>query len=417
MAPYWLICGICAGLLAVAAAPAKAQSLDLPRSMPASGLYSTAQLPPPYNGTTYGAANGIVPPYSPVPAGAGTFGTATYPVVAPQPVPIGAPYSAYLPGGTTTLAPGGDCIAPPPEKPGKGLCFVVFGEFLYLKPRGADVPFGVPQNGLAIPGAVPVGRVASASEDFQPGFRAGAGLLLTNGARAEGTYTWFQSRSTSALTAVAPNVINPLVMFPGTFNAGFTAQNAQASYGIDFQLADADYRAEIVYNPRYSYGFLAGARYAHLDQTLTVTYPFAPPDGTTTVASAIRFDGAGPRLGIEGDYFLFPSTGFSVYGRGTASFLVGKFKSSYTQTNQFNGIEVQTGLDVNRIVPILDLELGLAWTSFNEMFRISGGYFVSAWYNTVTTPGWIASVQRLDFLPGKDTLTFDGLTARAEVRF
>src|SRR5688572_14113904 len=38
----------------------------------------------------------------------------------------------------------------------------IFGEFLYLHPRGVDVPFAVPQDGTGAIGTTPVGPVATA---------------------------------------------------------------------------------------------------------------------------------------------------------------------------------------------------------------------------------------------------------------
>jgi hypothetical protein len=63
------------------------------------------------------------------------------------------------------------------------------------------------------------------------------------------------------------------------------------------------------------------------------------------------------------------------------------------------------------------LEAGLAWVSAKHHFRISGGYMVSAWYNTVTTQALIQGVQRQDFTSVKDRLTFDGLVARVEFQY
>ena len=87
------------------------------------------------------------------------------------------------------------------------------------------------------------------------------------------------------------------------------------------------------------------------------------------------------------------------------------------QTNQFGGTQVNTGLTVDRIVPILDFEIGLAWVSPGQLVRISGGYMVAAWFNSITTDSWIDSVNNLSYSPGSSTVTFDGLTARAEVHF
>ena len=71
---------------------------------------------------------------------------------------------------------------------------------------------------------------------------------------------------------------------------------------------------------------------------------------------------------------------------------------------------------------MLDLELGVGWSSPKGCIRVTGGYMVSAWYNVVTTADFIGAVQRNDFtelgnteLGGK--LTFDGLVVRAEFRY
>jgi hypothetical protein len=323
------------------------------------------------------------------------------------------------PGGAVCLPPMDpyNACPPPVNCPWQPFHVGLFGEFLYLQPRNVDVPFGVPQNGIGVPGSVPVGPVGVADPGFSPGFRAGAFVGLGPDSRVIGTYTWYHNSTDTTVSTGAPNVINPLVLFPGTFNAGFTAQQASANYLINFQLIDIDYQVIADCCTQYWWGYSAGARYAHLVQNFSSTFPFAPPDGSTSLATTSSFDGVGPRAGLEGERVLFPNFGLRAYGKTAASFLVGKFRSTYQQTNQFNGLEANTSLKQDRIVPILDFELGLAWLSPREHVRISGGYLVSAWFNSITTPGWISSVQDGSYQPGSNTITFDGLTARAEVRF
>jgi hypothetical protein len=293
----------------------------------------------------------------------------------------------------------------------------VFGEFIYWQPRNADVPFGVPQNGIGVPGSTPIAPVAVADPGFSPGFRAGAFFALGPESRVIGTYTWFRSSTDTTVETAAPNVLNPLVLFPGTFNAGFASQQATANYDINLQMIDIDYQTVAECCNMYWWGYSGGARYARLVQDFSATFPFAPPDGPTSLTTTSTFQGVGPRAGLEGERMIFPSIGLRAYGKTSASFLVGKFNSTYQQVNQFGGTEVNTSLKQDRIVPILDFELGLAWLSPRERVRISGGYLVSAWFNMITTPGWISAVQNGSFQPGSDTLTFDGLTARGEVRF
>ena len=339
------------------------------------------------------------------------------PLVAP---PItGQPTGEYTVRNGVVYAPGFDPYNCPPinvtQPPAPRLG--IFGEFLYLKPRGVDIPFAVPQDGLVIPGATPVGPVANVDQGYSPGFRVGGFLAAGDNARLVGTFTWFDSSSDETVSINAPNVINPLVLFPGTFNAGFTAQQASANYDINFQMIDADYLFVAECANRYWYGYSAGARFAQLNQEFNATFNFAPPDGTTTLNTEVDFTGIGPKIGTTGEWTFNEGGGFRLYGNAAASFLAGEFKTSYLQSNQFGGVEVSTSATSNRIVPILDLELGLAWVSQQERVRLSAGYMISAWFNSVTSKGWIDAVQARTYNPGSETVTFDGLTARAELRF
>ena len=106
-----------------------------------------------------------------------------------------------------------------------------------------------------------------------------------------------------------------------------------------------------------------------------------------------------------------------VYGRGAASFVGGVFRSSYTQDDLLGTRVVDTAWTAGRLVTMLDLEVGVGWVSPADRFRCSVGYMVSGWYNVVKTDEWIGAVQRNNFVGLGDTLSFDGLTARAELRF
>ena len=296
-------------------------------------------------------------------------------------------------------------------------CAGVFGEFLYWHVRNDSVSYAVPQNSLLLPGSAPIGPAGATNFNFNFGYRAGGFIGLGSESRLVGTYTHFNNSTNSEVDAAAPAVINPLVLFPGTFTPAFAAHTATASQSVNLQMIDVDYEAAAECCKQYWWGYIAGARYAQLDQAFSAAFAFAPPPGATNLNSAVNFNGIGPTAGLQGERIVFPSAGLRVYGKSTASFLVGQFQSSYVQTNAAAGTQVNTALTSDRIVPVLDLEVGLAWVSPEQRVRISGGYMIAAWFNSVTEAAWIQSVQRADFSPGSNTLTFDGVTARAEVRF
>ena len=293
----------------------------------------------------------------------------------------------------------------------------LYGDFLWLQARNASVPFAVPQNGIGFAGAAPNGPVGSVVPVPRAGFRVGGAVMIAPAARLTANYTWYESH-TGANIAVPPGgVVNPLTMFPGTFNAGFTAERSSAAHDLDFQLADSNYEMLFINSDRRWIGLLGGAVYGQLRQDFWALYPFSPPDGPTRVETHVDFYGAGIQLGLEGEQRVWQDRGFCVYGRGMSRFLCGQFRSSYLQTNQFNGVEVTTAIKDARIVPLLDLELGVSWISPSARFRLYGGYMVNSWFNSVSTAGWIGSVQRSTFLLGSHAITFDGLVARAQVAF
>jgi hypothetical protein len=71
----------------------------------------------------------------------------------------------------------------------------------------------------------------------------------------------------------------------------------------------------------------------------------------------------------------------------------------------------------DRIVPNIEYELGLAWTSCSDRWRIATGYMYSHWLNTVTTDEFIDAVQADNYVDVEDSLTFDGFVTRMECRW
>ena len=59
----------------------------------------------------------------------------------------------------------------------------------------------------------------------------------------------------------------------------------------------------------------------------------------------------------------------------------------------------------------------LGWQDPGGFFRLTAGYYIGAWFNTLTTPTFVNAVENNNFADADDTLTFDGLTVRAQLNF
>ncbi|OHB70167.1 MAG: hypothetical protein A2V70_12940 [Planctomycetes bacterium RBG_13_63_9] len=292
----------------------------------------------------------------------------------------------------------------------------IFGDYLFLRPRNAEVVYAVPFNGpIDSPPAVPiqVGRTAVADYGYESGFRAGFTRAFDDCASLGVTYTYFESNTTDDISIDVPYVIRSMVSHPSTWTATSDGLDANAEAGIDFDLIDLDYRSVFLCGPHYSMNYLVGLRYGYLSQDFRSQFAI---NGRESVSTDIRFDGGGIRLGLEGERY-FCCSRLMVYGRGTASFVVGEFNASYPQGQAFDASVVDTGWSAGRVVPIMDLEVGVGWTSRSGRLRLTTGYMISAWYNTVKTDDFIEGVRTNDFVGLGDKLTFDGLTSRIELRY
>jgi hypothetical protein len=371
------------------------------------------------------------------PAVGGQYYYAAQPVMAGPPqqyVPYGAPYAApqpgYQPWGPPVVQPqpqmnwgswftGAQPTAAGPLPPSFVHRSSIFGEFLYIRPRDAEVAYALPIDGPVAPvlgNEVPIGPVAVVEPDYDISFRAGFNLAIDQGSSVAAEYTRLRSDATNAVTVVAPAVLRSLVSHPLGANAATDTLDAAASLDIELDQIDVDFRS-LWYgcecNYAYAINYLVGAEYATLDQRFASTFVTL---GTTTVNSNVEFSGIGMRFGMQGER-LWPKANIFVYGTSVVNFLFGEFDASYVQANTLNGIEAVTSWSAGRIVPVVDFEFGAGWLGLNRHLRLSAGYRVSTWFNVVKTEDWIWAAQNHDFRDLDGTLTFDGLVGRAEWLF
>jgi hypothetical protein len=323
---------------------------------------------------------------------------------------------------TSTVPPGDDPVAAPVDLSCPPLCepkharVLVFGDYLLWTLHGADVPFAQVANGIAPATAVPAGPVTTVSPTYTSGFRGGAGVAVCDNSWIVGTVTYLRTGNNSDAIAPAGLVLRSLLAFPNTLNAAGDSLTAHAEYHTTLVMADIDYKTAFVTTDNLLLSWFAGGRYVHLDQHLNALYQIT---GETTVESRVNFDGGGPRAGLNGQYRI--AGGFYGYGVGAVNLIAGKFSGQAVQNNIFAGQQGQTAVNENRVVPILELELGFGWMSANGRVRVSGGYYVSSWYNTMTVPTLQAGIQGTNFTTNsnnlRDNIVFDGLVGRLEIRY
>jgi hypothetical protein len=314
-------------------------------------------------------------------------------------------------GGGGYCAPGGGC--------GWTNHYFAFGEFLYLRPRNAEVAYAVPIDSAAAAAGtqVQLGAVQVADPDYAPAFRAGFGAVLSPRSAISVSYTQFDRDTfdTFALPGTGA-VFRSLVQNPNPLAAGGDGLLTAATLQTQFQIIDGDYKGLFWDNGEAQLAFVVGARYANLEQHFAAGY--APATGFEEVLVESEFDGGGLKFGLDG-MRMHPTTQFFFYGKGSTSFVAGTFRNRYVFNSPTLAASTNTTFEVGRLVTMLDLEAGLGWQNFTGNLRFSMGYMISAWYNTVRVNEFINSVQTNNFADPSDNfngmISFDGLTAKVEL--
>lgn len=292
----------------------------------------------------------------------------------------------------------------------------LFGEFLYLSPRGFDVAYAEQINGPvnSVNTGIQTGRVANVGMAYNAGFRTGFNYALNPAASIVAGYTYFDNAESDGIARAGTNEIQPLIVHPLAPNAGDNYTSANARQEVQFQLADISYRWLWRRGARHAINLTVGARYGHLEQDLDARF-----NGNTfrTVNSDVNFDGGGLRLGIDFQRFATTRGGLFVYGKSYANFLAGTFRGHYRQGSLFDPTEVNATWSDQRIVTLLEMELGVGWQSRSGNWRINGGYMVNAWFNSLSNDTFINAVQNSNFANVQETLAFDGFVGRVTYRF
>jgi hypothetical protein len=292
-----------------------------------------------------------------------------------------------------------------------GHCTGLFAEALFLRPRGADVPFAVVHNGVDPATFTSFGTVATANPDFSFGYRGGAVYGLNQVSSIQASYTYFQSETNGSIFTAPPLSIHSLVTDPHTFTAASDSLAALARYTVRFQFVDVDYRRLLAGGRNWGVNYSIGTRYAQLTELFRSSQPIGP--GVTNVGTNVKFDGMGARAGLQGTRKM-ANRGFLIYGQGFASVLPGNARASYLQTNNFAGTQVANSWKDFRTVSILEFEVGSGWQNASGRLRISAGYYFAVWFNTLGTNDYIQAVQTNDYVNRNSAITFDGLTTRLQ---
>ncbi len=262
--------------------------------------------------------------------------------------------------------------------------FEVSGSLLFLQPGAGNLEYGTLVTPLPI--ATPNWSNQSLSPNFSPAFRVGARYMPGEFNDVELNWTHLSTTTNASFSAAPTQMVGPPYLI-GPESALYKNANGDVQFAYDSVNLDAGHTfcAECPFQLRV----FGGVEVARIRQNLTGT--FQSPDGTASTADTTNslFTGAGPRLGMKGQYAIGD---LQFLGEVAGAALVGTAKSSInfsTLSPALVGPNNQslTSPDATQVIPSIDARLATAYVfppSNYGLFRIEMGYQAAVYFNAVS---------------------------------
>ena len=260
--------------------------------------------------------------------------------------------------------------------------FEISGSLIYLQPGAGNLEYGTLTTPLPL--VTPSWANQSLNPNFTPAFSIGA--RYNAGASNDFELNWTHLTNTtngSFFASPAQMVGPPYSIGPesaaykdafGTVHSAYDAINLAAGHtfcdACEFQL-----RA------------FGGVGIARIGQDLTGLFESPGGLASSTNTTHSLFTGAGPRLGMEGQYALGD---FRFIGELAAAALIGTEQSSinFTTISPAAGLNNQslTSPNATRVIPNIDARLAAAYVfppSPYGVFKVEAGYRASVYFDVV----------------------------------
>lgn len=280
-------------------------------------------------------------------------------------------------------------------------------EYLLWQPRRRALDYAI--SSPTTSGAA-VGSVESLNWQAASGFRLGGGAALpNNGWGFSAYYTYLHTTDNRFLTKPDGGTLYATLTHPGFVDAVDTAAGAT---NLNYNVLDVEVGRPFVDNDTFRLRLFGGGRFAWIDQGLNVYY-----NGQTAtasqVSSPVNFNGAGVRVGGEGQWLI--GGGVGLYGRAAGSLLAGDFRTRLTETNGAGALVITDVTDrYRKVVPVAELGVGLGWQFRNVRARV--GYEITNWFGMVDSPDFVHDFTN-KFSRRVSDLSLDGLVARLTVAY
>jgi hypothetical protein len=260
--------------------------------------------------------------------------------------------------------------------------FEVSGSLSYLQPGAGNLEYGTLTTPLPLP--TPNWSNQSLNPNFSPSFTFGARYMASESNDIQLNWTHLNATANDSFVASPTQMVGPPYLIgpeSALYKIGYgTVKHAYDAVNLD---AGHTFCAECSFQLR-AFG---GVEFARIGQNLTGM--FQSPDGLASNANTTtsQFTGAGPRLGMKGQYALGD---FQLIGEVGGAALIGTAQSriDFTTISPSLGVNSQslTSPNATRVVPSIDARLATAYTfapTTYGLFKVELGYKAAVYFDAV----------------------------------
>jgi Legionella pneumophila major outer membrane protein precursor len=262
--------------------------------------------------------------------------------------------------------------------------FEVSASLLYLQPGAGDLEYGTLVTPFPI--ATPTWANQSLSPKFNPAFRLGVRYMANPFDDIELSWTHQNSTTNGAFAGSPTQMVGPLFLIGPEAN---DYKNAQGTVKFAYDSVKLDGGHTFCAGCSFQLRAFGGLEFARIGQNLGGS--FMAPDGSASMSynTPSSFTGAGPRLGLRGQYALGD---FQLIGEVAGAGLIGTSQARINVSTISPAIvgpnnQFLTSPNSTQVIPSVDARLAAAYAfpaSSYGRFKIEVGYQAAVYFDVVS---------------------------------
>jgi Legionella pneumophila major outer membrane protein precursor len=261
--------------------------------------------------------------------------------------------------------------------------FEVSGSLLDLQPGAGNLEYGTLVTPLPI--TTPNWANQSLKPDFSPAFNVGARYIANESNDIELNWSHLKSTASGSFAGTPAQMVGPPYLI-GPESAPY--EIAHGSVQFDYDAVNLDVGHTFCAECAFQVRAFGGVEFARINQNLNGLFQSADGTESSGYTTNSLFTGAGPRLGLKGQYALGD---FQIIGEMAGAALIGTMKSRINFSTLTPGVgpnsQALTSPNSTQVIPSLDVRLAAAYTfqptSYGQ-FKIEAGYRAAVYFDAIS---------------------------------